>query len=240
MNNLKKIIFLSLIPAFLTIFFIVKFAMPATQEYFDLKKQIKLEKAGIKVTKSSIESLQANKTLANNLKKLDTQLLNFDVEFPAEFRDEILLIDIEMFADQAINRIVKLESMNAKRFKITTPEDEKKKKKRKRRKSKINEETHPVTIMEKPFEISTVAYYNEVIDFVSFLEDYQRKVNISSVFTEVFNDDRNKPNPRVELRIKGSVYKSKLNEHVIEKIGRKPAPKKNSRPESKGCPLKKK
>ncbi len=102
------------------------------------------------------------------------------------------------------------------------------KKRKKEGKKKNQEETQPVTIMEKPFEITTVAYYNEVIEFVSFLEDYQRKVNIDSVFTEVFNDDKNKPNPRVELKIKGSVYKSKLNQQVINNIGVKPTKKDKS------------
>ncbi len=45
MNNLKKIIFLSIIPAFLTVFFIVKFTVPSVQGYFDLKKKLEYRKS---------------------------------------------------------------------------------------------------------------------------------------------------------------------------------------------------
>jgi hypothetical protein len=61
-------------------------------------------------------------------------------------------------------------------------------------------------------EITTVAYYNQIIDFIKYLENYQRKINIDSISTKVFEQDKLRPNPRVELKINGSIYKSTVND----------------------------
>ncbi len=215
MKSPKKIIFLSLIPTFLTIFFIVQFTIPSIKEYLKLKKQIKQEKQLIKETKSNIKVLKANQTLLHKLNRLNSELTGFDEEFPKKYRDEILLIDFEIFADKAVNRIFKVRSLPEVHVKIIDPsKPQVETKKRSRRITKEPEQVKPVTIMEKPLEISTVAYYNEIIDFINFLEDYQRKVNIEGIYTNAFNQDKSNPNPRVELNIKGSVYKSRINKQA--------------------------
>ncbi len=215
MNNLKKIILLSLIPTFLTVFFVAKFTIPSVKQYFKLKEQIDSEKIVIKEIKSNIKVLKANKMLLDKLNRLKAELTGFDVEFPSELKDEILLIDLEMFANKTINKIFKVRSMPEVEVKITDPSKQKtENKNRSRRTVNKPEEVKPVTIMQKPLEINTVAYYNEIIDFVTFLEDYQRKVNIEGIYTNVFNEDKDMPNPRVELNIKGNIYKSTVNKKV--------------------------
>ena len=172
MNNLRKIILMSLIPALLTIFFIVQFTMPSVKEYFNLKKEIKSEKAAIKDIKINLEKLNMNKKLVNKLNELNIELAGFDTEFPSTFKDEILLIDLEMFADKTINHIVKVASKPIKNVEIIDSSKPKIKNTGYRKTEK--QEILPVTVIEKPFELSTVAYYNQIIDFVTFLEDYQR------------------------------------------------------------------
>lgn len=211
MTDLKKLILMSLIPAILTIFFVVKFTVPAVKEYLSLKKQIKTEKSAIKNVKSNIQALKTNKILQEKLNKFNDKLTGFDVEFPEEFKDEILLIDLEIFADETLNKILKVRSLPEKQIKIIDPLKVEPKNKRPCRKIAEQEEIKPVTIMEKPLEINTVAYYSEIIDFVTFLENYQRKINIEGIYTSVFGEDKNSSNPRIEVKIKGSIYKSTVN-----------------------------
>ncbi len=212
MNSLKKLILMSLIPAILTIFFVIKFTIPSVKTYFELKKDIKKEILIINDLKTNIESLKANKTLLDKLKEINSELVGFDVEFPKEFGDEILLIDLELFADEAVNKILTVKSLPEAEVEIIDPSriGEKKKKRTSRRAKNEQKEKGPVTIIEKPMELSTVAHYKEIIEFVSFLENYQRKVNIQGVYTDVFNDDRSTSDPRVHLKIKGSIYKSEV------------------------------
>ena len=215
MNNLKKIIFMSLIPTVLTIFFVVQFTIPAVKKYLNIKEELKQEKLTFENTKINIKKLKANKQLLNELNKLNTELIGFNVEFPSRFKDEILLIDLEIFANESVNRIVELKSLREKEVEIITPEKEAEKnaeKNKRRRRVKKEEIKLPVQIIEKSFEINTVAYYNEIINFVKFLESYQRKINISSISAKVFNDDKENINPRIELKIQGSVYKSIIND----------------------------
>jgi len=209
MNNTKKIVILCLVPAILTIFFIVGFTVPAVNQYFKLSKQIEQKKLAIKNTKATVEMLKANKNLAKELERINTQLIGFDVEFPTEFRDEILLIDLEIFASEAVNRIVGLQSFSEREMEIIDPKETPEE--RKKKKLKKDPEMPPVQIIEKPFDINTVAYYSELIDFVDFLETYQRKVNIDSISAKIFNDDNQNPNPRIALTIKASTYKSIAN-----------------------------
>ncbi|HSA05583.1 MAG TPA: hypothetical protein P5556_00230 [Candidatus Gastranaerophilales bacterium] len=213
MNSLKKIIFLGLIPVFLTAFFIVQFTIPGVKEYFKLEKQIKSENMAIEELQNNVEGLRKNKKLLNALNKLNTELADYEIEFPSEFKDEILLVDLELFANESVNKITKVTSQSEKEIDINNPLKQSVKKKTRNSKKQKNEEEKPlISIMEKTFEINTIAYYSEVIDFISFLENYQRKIYIEGIHTEVFSDDKSRLNPRVELIIKGSIYKSAVNE----------------------------
>lgn len=222
MDNTKKIILMCTIPVVLTILFIVLFTVPAVSQYFDLTAKIKKHEKIIKSTKSSISLLKSNKKLADDLEKLNTELIGFDIEFPQAYQDEVLLIDLEVFANQSMNRIVELKSMSEKKIEIKNPEEENKKKKRRRKREKV---VPPLEIMEKPFNINTVAYYNEIIDFVKFLESYQRKVNIRGITAQIFSEDKENINPRVEMKIAASSYKSIINDVVDEEEDKKEKPK---------------
>lgn len=209
MNSSKKIILMCLIPAVLTVFFIFWFTVPAVSQCLKLNKQITNKKIAIKKTKITVASLETNKKLANRLEEMNAGLIGFNAEFPAEFRDEILLIDLEIFANEAANRIVGLQSLGEREIEIIDPEDKDKKKKRRRKKEKT---LPPLQIMEKPFDINTVAYYSELIDFVDFLETYQRKVNINGISAKIFDDGTDSLDPRIDLKIRASTYKSVINE----------------------------
>jgi len=227
MKDLKKIILLSIIPVLLTIFFLVQFTVPSVKEYFRLKEKINNEKIAINELEKNINILKRNQALLSELNKLNAELTGFDIEFPSNFKDEILLIDLEIFADETVNKIMRVETMPARKVNIIDPEQQEKQDVRRRRTSRNKEEKpQPVTIMEKPIEINSVAYYNEIIDFISFLENYQRKVNIQGIYTDVFNPDKENPNPRIELKIKGSVYKSTVNK--IPEPVESPAPSDNT------------
>ncbi|OGI02168.1 MAG: hypothetical protein A2Y25_04830 [Candidatus Melainabacteria bacterium GWF2_37_15] len=212
MKDLKKIIFMCSVPVLLTIIFIVWFTVPAISECFGLNKQITKEKLSIKTLQGNVEKLRVNKRLANELDKLNAELAGFDIEFPQEFRDEIFLIDLEIFANEATNRIVELQSSSEKNIEITAPNAKPTTKKTRKRTDSKDEELLPVQIIEKPFDINTVAYYNEIISFVKFLESYQRKININGISAKIHKDDSESLNPKIEMRIAASVYKSVITE----------------------------
>ncbi len=214
MKNLKKILILSIILAILTAFFVTRFTVPSVHKFMDLKKELAQEKIDINSLKANIENLKQNKLLENNLKKINRDLENYDIEFPPEFEGEVLLIDLETFSNESLNKMLSLQLLAERETNYATPDEEKAKtKSSESNKAKQAEKpVSPVVIMEKPLEITTVAYYSQIIDFIKHIESYQRKVNIDSISTKVFEQDKMRPNPRVELKINGSIYKSTIND----------------------------
>jgi hypothetical protein len=217
MKNLKKILILSIILAILTVFFVMRFTVPSVQKFMSLKKELAQEKSDISTVKASIEDLKQNKLLENSLKKMDIELKDFDSEYPSEFSGEILLIDLETFAQESLNRMLSLQLLTEKETNFATPDEEKAKTQSGQASAesttrvKVEKPVPPLMIMEKPIEITTVAYYSQIVDFITYLENYERKINIDSVSTKVFDQDKAHPNPRVELKINGSIYKSVIN-----------------------------
>ncbi len=215
MTSSKKIFLIGLIPVILIVCFIVLVVTPSVENYFEIQEQVKAEKTEIENTKTLIVGLKNNVKTFKQIEELNKELADFSIEFPEFFEDEIVLIDFEQFAVMTTNKILVLNSKKEQEIKIRNPEKEKaaKKKKKKRKKKNQPEEIPLVRIIEKPFELKTVAYYNEVIDFINLLDSYQRKVVIKGISAKIFKEDKENPNPRVELVIKGSTFKS-----VIQKI----------------------
>lgn len=217
MKNLKKIVILSILLAILTVFFIMRFTVPSVQKAMDLKKELAQAKTDVSTVKTSIENLKQNKLLKKKLTQLNNELEDFDIEFPTEYGSEVLLIDLETFTHESMNRIFALQLFTEKETNYATPEEEQSKTNTRQtvaQKAKTNKSASPappVLIMEKPIEIKTVAYYNQIIDFIKYLENYQRKINIESISTAVFDQDKARPNPRVELKINGNIYRSAIN-----------------------------
>ena len=214
MKNLKKILILSIILAILTAFFVTRFTVPSVQKFMDLKKELAQAKIDINTVKDNIENLKQNKLLENNLKNINRELENYDIEFPSELGGEVLLIDLETFSNESLNKMLSLQLLAERETNYAAPEEEKAKTKSSQSAKAKKEEkpVSPVVITEKPLEIATVAYYSQIIDFIKYLENYQRKININSISTKVYDQDKMRPNPRVELKINGSIYKSTVND----------------------------
>ena len=215
MKNSKKTILITLIPAALTLYFITQILFPAIGNYNDLRNKFIETKNLCKETQASIEQLNNNKKLLKETEELNNQVADFDVQVPSEFEDEFFLVDLGKFSINTSTIIISLDSKQEKEFEITNPNENKdkisKKRSVKRRQKKEERPVYPLTIYEKPFEIKTLGNYNRIINFVSCLENYQRKFIINGVSAQISKNDETNPNPKIELTIEGSTFKSEKN-----------------------------
>ncbi len=214
MKNSKKTALISLIPAVLTLYFTTQVLLPAITNYNELADKYKETKNLYKQTQESIEELKNNKKLLKEYEELNNKTANFYIQIPAEFQDEFFLVDLGKFSINTSTKILSLNSKKEKEFTINNiNESEKKtskkeKKKKSTKKKKEEKPVYPLTIYEKPFEIKTLGNYNQIINLVTYLENYQRKFIINSISAHISKNDEKKPNPKIELEIEGSTFKA--------------------------------
>ena len=219
MKNSKKTILITLIPAVLTLLFITQVLFPAIQNYNDLRNKFIETKNTYKETQIRVEQLQNNKKILTEIAELNNQVTDFDIQIPSEFEDEYFLVDLGKFSINTATKIIALDSKKEKPFEITNPNDDQNKTSQKtkhRRKKQEEQPVYPLTIYEKPFEIKTLGHYNKIINFVSCLENYQRKFIINGVSAEISKNDEANPNPKIELKIEGSTFKAVKNTETTE------------------------
>lgn len=219
MNKAKKTMLITLIPAALTIFFIAKVLFPAIGNYTELREKFNKTETIYKETKASVEELENNKTLLKEMEDLNNQVADFDIQIPSEFQDEFFLIDLGRFSIKTKTNIIALNSKKEKEFAIKNSEDNQNKKslKKKKRRKKVEEiSISPLTIYEKSFEIKNLGHYNESLNFVKNLENYQRKFIINEISAQISKNDEKNPNPKIELKIEGSTFKSVKNVQNID------------------------
>jgi len=219
MKNSKKTILITLIPAVLTLLFITQVLFPAIQNYNDLRNKFIETKNTYKETQIRVEQLQNNKKLLTELAELNNKVADFDIQIPSEFEDEFFLVDLGKFSINTATKIIALDSKKEKAFEINNPngdQDKTSKKNKHRRKKQEEQPVYPLTIYEKPFEIKTLGHYNKIINFVSCLENYQRKFIINGVSAEISKNDEANPNPKIELKIEGSTFKAVKNTETTE------------------------
>ena len=220
MKNSKKTILITLLPAVLTLYFISQVLVPAIGNYKDLREKFNETKILYKETQAKIEQLQNNKKLLKETAELNNQVADFDIQIPSEFEDEFFLVDLGKFSIDTQTKILSLNSKKEKAVEIINPNDEQNKistkNKKKKRKKQEEQPASPLTIYEKSFEIKTLGNYNQIINFVSILENYQRKFIINGVSAQISKNDETNPNPKIELTIEGSTFKSTKNLAVSE------------------------
>jgi len=221
MENSKKIIYITLIPALLTLYFIVRILIPAFGEYGDLRSKYLETQDSYQETQESVDKLKDNKKYLAEIEKLNERVFDFDIQVPSDFQDEYFLVDIGKFSQVSSAKIITVNAKAEKEYKISPPasKDDKKDKKKKRKKKsdkKKDASENPLVIYEKPFEIKVLGSYKQVIKFVQSLENYQRKFLITGVSAEIAKDDDTKANPRIELTIEGSTFKSEKSAAISE------------------------
>jgi len=212
MNNSKKTILITLIPATLTLYFIIQVLFPSIENYNNLRTKYNETKNICKETQVSIEQLTNNKKLLKEMEELNNQISDFNIQIPSEFEDEFFLVDLSKFSMNTATQILALDSKKEKEFAINNSKDDNdkisKKKNRSKRKKQEDQPIPPVAVYEKSFEIKTLGDYNRIINFVSLLENYQRKFIINGISAKISKNDESNPNPKIELEIDGSTFKA--------------------------------
>jgi hypothetical protein len=215
MDNSKKTILIMIIPAMLTLYFIARVLFPAIETYRDTKSKFLQTSQTCQQEQAKLDELKDNKILLDELKELNAQVADFEIQTPAEFFDEFFLTDLGKFAINTGTRVISLNSKEEKEFEVKPVE--KQKKKNKRSKKTEVKPLNPLSIYQKPFEIKAEAHYNQAIAFVENLEDYQRKFIISGISAQIAKSDEKNPNPKIELTIEGSTFKA-INSVTSEEI----------------------
>lgn len=217
MSKSQKIILISILPALLTLVFIVYFVAPAIGNMNKLKGELKEEQLAYAETQSKVESLKQDKKLLKKVEELRIKLFNFDTQVPAEDELAILLVDLEKFSKAFNVKVYTLNSGAEKTLEIIDPKEqlsEDKTKAKNTRKARKKVEDKPVTLVKIPLEIMVMGYYSDVLNFINTLENYQRKTSIESILVSNYRKDKDNIKPRVELTINCAVYKLISNENT--------------------------
>lgn len=215
MQNSKKTILISLIPAMLTLYFIAQVLYPSVQKYLDSREKFHQGINTYKETMANIEGLKNNKKLLEEMQELNEQASEFDIEIPQEFQDEYFIVDLNKFSLNTSTKIISLSSNKEKEMEISTSSDKKQKSKRKKH-HKEEQPLLPLSIWEKPFQLKTLGHYSEVISFIDCLEGYQRKFIINGISAQISKNDDKNPNPKIEITIEGSTYRTVKNPEILE------------------------
>ncbi|MDD3013438.1 MAG: hypothetical protein PHC34_07015 [Candidatus Gastranaerophilales bacterium] len=212
MDRTKRILVLSLIPMLLTLIFIIYLVVPTVTMFNGLNKEFKQEKSSYIEDKGKLDTFNNNNNLLKNIEELKQKLGNFDVNVPSEDDLSILLIDLEKFAESFNVKVIGLNSKFEAEKEIIDP------------KIKKPKTTHPVRKKHVPsplysisLEISAVGYYQDILNFINTLENYERKVAISGVKVENYREDKNTSNPRVQMTINCEVFKFNSQDEKEEK-----------------------
>jgi len=216
MDRTKKILLISIIPAALTLLFIIYILVPSID---------KMNLASSELSKAN-NAFEENQVLYNDLKEksrfnreledLKVKLADFDVKVPAENDLPILLYDLERFADSTNIRISNFKAEREKKLIIVDPKEEKKlKKKNTRKKSDKKSSENPYDFAAIPVKLIITGQYLNTLKFINILQNYGRKIYIEDITVS-----ENKPNdfssrPDVEMQINLKIYKlSKVSQEV--------------------------
>lgn len=202
MERSKKIIILSLIPVFLTIIFILYIVVPTVGRLNELNTELKQEKTAYDEDKSQLDELNNNKKLLMSIQKLKEKLGNFDVKVPSEDDLSILLIDLEKFAESFNVKVIALNSRPEIEKVLVDPN-----KKEEKSTNSVKKKPDPSPLYSISLEVSAVGYYQDILNFINTLENYERKIAISSVKVENYKEDKETPKPRVQMTINCEIYK---------------------------------
>jgi Tfp pilus assembly protein PilO len=151
--------------------------------------------------KSRLDSLNNNNGLLKKIKELNQELGNFDINVPSEDNLSILLIDLEKFAESFNVKVLSLNSKPETEKELIDPKKKSKSTKPVRKKKTLS------PLYSIPLEISAIGYYQDILNFIDTLENYERKVIIDSIRVENYKEDKFTSNPRVEITINCEIYR---------------------------------
>lgn len=212
MKKSQKILLISSLPAFITLFFILNIVIPAVGNMNDLNQKLNKEKSWEESTREEVLSLKENNALQKNVEKLRNELSDFDIRVPQTRELAVLLYDLERFAKPLNVKVLALDSKPEKMVELDDSilKQTKKLKKKTKKKKKKSKKLESATLYSIPVEIRVLGYYNDIVKFVDTIEKYQRMVAIDTLTLERYKEDENVSKPRIETTIQGFVYKFEI------------------------------
>jgi Tfp pilus assembly protein PilO len=210
MSKSQKILLISLLPALLTLIFIMYAVMPALGSLTKAKNELKAEKTSFSETQDKLNTLRENKKLMKRVEELRDKLANFEIQVPLEDDLAILLVDIEKFSNDFNVKVYNIESSPEKPIEIVDPKQEESKDKQPSKKKKKNKDTSeelPINLFKIPLNILVKGNYPSVLSFINAMENYERKITINGIALLNDKKDESGINPKIEMEIDCTVYK---------------------------------
>ena len=215
---------MSLLPAIVTLLFIILFLVPTIGNLNEIKGQLKDEKASFQETQNNLASIKSNKRLEKDVEKLREELADFDVQIPEKDELAVFVVDISKFANNSNVKLLRVSSGSPDDVAIQNPKAAIKKENKKARTSKKKKKAGdnlPVSLSNIPVEISVEGNYPYILGFINTLELYQRKVMIESISINKAEKSKKAEGSQVLLSLKGGVYKLTKREVIPEEVSDK-------------------
>ncbi|MEI7475251.1 MAG: type 4a pilus biogenesis protein PilO [bacterium] len=177
MNKSNKIIALSLLPVILTVIFSLYVMMPSYDKLNSTKTEFESQTSLLNELKDKVQNAKNNKANLLIIDKLKKTLSGFDEQVSDDYDSALLVFDGEKIAHLSG---VKLIAFNIKEETAESVEQNLPIK-RNMSANKPVKKTNLTELSAIPVSVVVEGHYLSIIDFVSNIESYQRKINITNI-----------------------------------------------------------
>jgi len=219
-TNSKKLLIISLLPAFLALLFIMLVVFPAISNLNEIKQNLKTEKDASAEFKEKISALQEKNVDLKRVQQLQIDLKDFDARFPLKDDTEIVLYDFQKIAGATGTKITEWKA-NKDLQTIDINENELKNKKTsqqsdesKPRKRKNTQEGTTLKMSTISVTLNVVGFYDNILNFMEKIENYQRKALIEDISVENYKKIPGINHTPVEMIVSFKIFKQNLQEVI--------------------------
>lgn len=207
MDKSKKIILISFLPIIFTVLFALYAMIPAIESMNKTKITLKEETDSLALLNGKIADAKNNKANLKIVEKLKEKLGNFSEQTSYDYDSALMVFDGEKIAQLSG---VKLVNFNIRNEQEGKEEDADAIKRRNQNATNPNEkktEEKPLAILTyTPADIVITGSYLEIIDFITNIESYQRKITVDNIEIKRSKD---KKSEKIEATLNCKFYKVK-------------------------------
>ncbi|MDD3149782.1 MAG: type 4a pilus biogenesis protein PilO [Candidatus Gastranaerophilales bacterium] len=208
MDESKKLLLISFIPAILSFILIFNLIIPENLELNKLKDSLKIQKTELQNLEARLEVAKKNEKEIKEVNELKEELADFDYRIPYNNETAMLLLDLEKFAQKNKLEVLYFDKKREAQIPIIDPIAAAEKAKEKKSSRRKKEKEIPLAILcEIPLEIRIVGDFPNILEFIGQVEKYQRLMSIDGVLMKDYEKDVFKSASRVEITLNTKIYK---------------------------------
>jgi len=217
-KNSQKLLIISLLPAFLALLFIMLVVFPAISNLNEIKQNLKTEKDTSNELKEKINTLQKKNAGLKRVQQLRIDLKDFNTRFPIKDDTEIVLYDFQKLAgisgikitDWKANKDLQTIDINESDLKSKNTSQQSDESKPRKRKNAQEGTTLKISTISVTLNI--VGFYDNILNFMEKIENYQRKALIEDISVENYKKISGINNTPVEMIVSFKIFKQNLQE----------------------------